>query len=103
MESQRAMFESRPHNESISCNNYFQDRRYQYAVQFFVGFVCDFGWRRYISRSDGEYFLVALKVAVRDANVRRGGDSRGQFCAGSITPMEKRRTQSRTSRAKFVF
>ena len=39
----------------------------QYAVQFLVGFTRELGWRRYISMSDDENSLVALKNIVRDA------------------------------------
>lgn len=38
-----------------------------YSVKFFAGCVKELGWRRYISKSDGEPSLVALKTAAGDA------------------------------------
>ena len=38
-----------------------------YSVQFFAGFVREMGWRRYMSRSDNERALIALKRAVAES------------------------------------
>ncbi|CAK0830015.1 unnamed protein product [Prorocentrum cordatum] len=37
-----------------------------YPVKFFAGYLKELGWKRYVSRSDGERSLVALKQAVAD-------------------------------------
>ena len=74
----------------------------QYAVQFFVGFMRELGWRRCISRSDGENSLVALKTAVRDAMPDVEINFPWKVLWEIMLQMESRRTPSRTTRDTFV-
>ena len=59
-------------------------------------------WRRYISRSDGEYSLCVLKSAVRDATPDLKMIPK-ESLVGDDAANGEARTQSRKSRDKFVF